>query len=51
MTQYLPIFPEKCSCRIGFNNRLVLDALRAAEGDKVRIRFNGAMKVIEILPL
>lgn len=36
---------------IGFNNRLVLDALRAAEGDKVRIRFNGAMKVIEILPL
>lgn len=35
---------------IGFNNRLVLDALRAAEGDKVRIRLNGAMKVIEILP-
>ena len=36
---------------IGFNNRLVLEALRAAEGDKVRVRFNGAMKVIEILPL
>lgn len=36
---------------IGFNNRLILDALRAAEGDKVKIRFNGAMKVIEILPL
>ncbi len=35
---------------IGFNNRLVLEALRAAEGDKVRIRLNGAMKVIEILP-
>ncbi|MBP3380105.1 MAG: DNA polymerase III subunit beta [Ruminococcus sp.] len=35
---------------IGFNNRLVLEALKAAEGDKVRIRFNGAMKVIEILP-
>lgn len=35
---------------IGFNNKLVLEALRAAEGDKVRIRFNGAMKVIEILP-
>ena len=36
---------------IGFNNKLILEALRAAEGDKVRIRFNGAMKVIEILPL
>ena len=36
---------------IGFNNKLVLEALRAAEGDKVRVRFNGAMKVIEILPL
>ena len=36
---------------IGFNNKLVLEALRAAEGDKLRLRFNGAMKVIEILPL
>lgn len=36
---------------IGFNNKLILEALRAAEGDKVRVRFNGAMKVIEILPL
>ena len=36
---------------IGFNNKLILEALRAAEGDKVRIRLNGAMKVIEILPL
>lgn len=36
---------------IGFNNKLLLEALRAAEGDKIRVRFNGAMKVIEILPL
>lgn len=36
---------------IGFNNKLMLEALRASEGDKVRIRFSGAMKVIEILPL
>lgn len=36
---------------IGFNNKLLLEALRAAEGDKIRIRFNGAMKVIEVLPL
>ena len=35
---------------IGFNNKLMLDALKACEGDKVRLRFNGAMKVIEILP-
>lgn len=38
------------SVTIGFNHRLMLDALKAAEGDKVRIRFNGAIKVIEILP-
>ncbi|MBR2284513.1 MAG: DNA polymerase III subunit beta [Ruminococcus sp.] len=36
---------------IGFNNKLMAEAVKAAEGDKVRIRFNGAMKVIEILPL
>lgn len=36
---------------IGFNNKLILEALRAAEGDKIRIRLSGAMKVIEILPL
>ncbi len=36
---------------IGFNNKLILEALRAAEGDKLKIRFNGAMKVIEILPM
>lgn len=36
---------------IGFNNRLMLEALRAAEGDKIRIRFSGAMKVIELMPI
>lgn len=36
---------------IGFNSRLILDALRAADDDKIRVRFSGAMKVIEILPL
>jgi DNA polymerase-3 subunit beta len=36
---------------IGFNNKLMLEALKAAEGDKVRLRFSGAMKVIEMLPL
>jgi len=38
------------SLTIGFNYRLMLDALKASEGDMVRIRFGGAMKVIEILP-
>lgn len=37
--------------KIGFNNKLMLEALRAADGDKIRIRFNGAMKVIEIIPV
>ena len=36
---------------IGFNNKLMFEALKAAEGDKVKIRFNGAMKVIEMLPM
>ncbi len=36
---------------IGFNNKLMADAVRASDGDKIRIRFSGAMKVIEVLPL
>jgi DNA polymerase-3 subunit beta len=36
---------------IGFSHKLILDALRVVDGDKIRIRFNGAMKVIEILSL
>ncbi len=36
---------------IGFNNKLLIDGLKAAEGDKVRVRFNGPMKVIEMLPM
>lgn len=39
------------SITIGFNNKLILEALRASEGDRVRIRFSGATKVIEILPM
>ncbi|MDE6036117.1 MAG: DNA polymerase III subunit beta [Ruminococcus sp.] len=36
---------------IGFNHKLMADAVRVADGDKIRIRFNGSKKVIEILPL
>ncbi len=36
---------------IGFNNKLMLEALKAAEGDRIKVRFNGAMKVIQLLPL
>lgn len=36
---------------IGFNNKLILEALRACEGDKIKIKFSGATRVIEILPL
>lgn len=48
------IFPADISgdaITIGFNNKLILEALRACEGDKIRIRFSGANRVIEILPL
>ena len=36
---------------IGFNNKFVLDALRASECDKVRIQLSGSTKVIKILPM
>ncbi len=35
---------------IGFNNRYLLDALRAAETDEVRIQLGGALSPIKILP-
>ena len=35
---------------IGFNNRFVLEALKAADGDKVRIRLNDVNSAIEIIP-
>lgn len=36
---------------IGFNNKFALDALKAADSDKIRLQLNGSMKVIKILPL
>lgn len=39
------------SLTIGYNHKLMADAIKYADGDKVRLRFNGAKKVIEILPL
>lgn len=36
---------------IGFNYRLMADAIKASDGDKVRLCFNGSKKVMEILPL
>ena len=35
---------------VGFNNRFLLDALRACDTDQVRIRFNGAVQPVVILP-
>ncbi|MBE6821702.1 MAG: DNA polymerase III subunit beta [Ruminococcaceae bacterium] len=35
---------------MGFNNRYLLDALRNAEGDEVRIQLNGALSPMKILP-
>lgn len=36
---------------IGYNYRLMADAVRNADGDKVKLQFNGSKKVIEILPV
>ena len=36
---------------IGFNNRYCLEALRAVDGDKVRVQLSGCNKVIKFLPL
>ena len=35
---------------IGFDNKYILDALKFAETDEIRIRMNGALKPIVILP-
>ena len=35
---------------VGFNNRFLLDALRACDTDQVRLRFNGAVQPVVILP-
>ncbi len=36
---------------IGFNNKFLLDALRAADTDKVRIQMSGPNRAVKILPL
>ena len=36
---------------IGFNNRYFLDALKACEGDKIKIQLNGPTAPIKIVPL
>ena len=35
---------------VGFNNRFLLDALRACDTDKVKMQFNGAVQPVVILP-
>lgn len=35
---------------MGFNNRYLLDALRNAEGDEVRLMLNGALSPLKIVP-
>ena len=36
---------------IGFNNKLLIDAFRAAECDEVRLELNGSLSPVKILPL
>jgi len=35
---------------VGFNNRFLLDALRACDTDRVKLRFNGAVQPVVVLP-
>jgi len=35
---------------VGFNNRFLLDALRASDTDQVRVHFNGGVQPVVILP-
>ena len=35
---------------IGFNNRYLLDALRNADSDEVKIQLNGALSPMKVLP-
>ena len=35
---------------IGFNNRYLLDALRNAEGDEVKVQLNGPLSPMKVLP-
>ena len=35
---------------IGFNNRYLLDALRNADGDEVRVQLNGPLSPMKVLP-
>lgn len=39
------------SVSIGFNNKYLLDALKATESDKIRLEINGALSPMRILPL
>ena len=38
------------SFEVGFNNRFLLDALRACDTDQVRMHFNGAVQPVVIVP-
>ncbi|MGN0613595.1 MAG: DNA polymerase III subunit beta [Porcipelethomonas sp.] len=39
------------SVTIGFNNKFLLEALRACDTDKVRIQMNGPSRAVKIIPL
>ncbi|MPN29140.1 Beta sliding clamp [bioreactor metagenome] len=41
---------EGNSVEIGFNNKFLLDALKASDVDKVKIELNGSVSPITIVP-
>ena len=46
----IPAKIEGDCCTIGFNNKYMLDALRACDSDEVRIMLNGAIAPILFVP-
>lgn len=60
LSSYTPIgrasdqFPAKLagnSVEMGFNNHYLLDALRNAEGDQVKVELNGPLSPMKVLPM
>ena len=46
----IPVDLSGDAVTIGFNNKFMLDALRASECDKLRIHLSGGNRVVKIIP-
>lgn len=46
----IPVDLSGDAVTIGFNNKFMLDALRASECDKLKIHLSGGNRVVKIIP-